>query len=65
MISGIAFAGARRWVIYTIRGMMGLPYAGGQDDVLREVDSIFYLYVVGLGLIIVMLMLRRGARSDG
>jgi len=45
----MAFPRAAGGLIYTIRQVMGLEYAGGQDDVLREVDSIFYL-IVGLGL---------------
>jgi len=46
-------------VIYTLRSLMGLTYAGGQDDVMREVDSVFYLCFVGLGLIVLLLLLRR------
>lgn len=45
-------------LIYTIRSVLGLSYAGGQDDVLREVDSIFYL-IVGLGLIVFLWFLLR------
>lgn len=44
--------------IYTLRQMMGLTYSGGQDDVLREVDSIFYL-IVGLGIIFTLWYLLR------
>jgi hypothetical protein len=45
-------------LIYTIRQLLGLAYAGGQDDVLREVDSIFYL-IVGLGLVFILWSLLR------
>jgi len=55
----MAFRRAVGGLIYTVRGIMGLPYSGGQDDVMREVDSVFYLCFVGLGLIVVLLLLRR------
>lgn len=52
------FSRATGGQIYTLRSLMGLEYAGGQDDVLREIDSIYYL-VVGLGLFIVLFVLLR------
>lgn len=54
----MAFRRAVGGLIYTLRSIVGIPYAGGQDDVLREVDSVFYL-VVGLGLVLIVVYLLR------
>jgi len=54
----MAIAGAGRGLIYTLRSLMGLEYAGGQDDVLRAIDLVFYT-VVGLGIVLVVLFLLR------
>jgi hypothetical protein len=54
----MGFCRAVGGLIYTLRQMMGLTYSGGQDDVLREVDSIFYL-IVGLGLVVTLWYLLR------
>jgi hypothetical protein len=54
----MAFRCAVGGLIYTVRQVLGLEYAGGQDDVLREVDSIFYL-IVGLGLVFTLWYLLR------
>ena len=55
----VLIADAVGGIIYALREVMGLTYAGGQDDVLREVDSVFYLCFVGLGIIILLQLLRR------
>lgn len=45
--------------IYTVRELLGSTYAGGQDDVLREVDLVFFTLLVGMGLLMLVVSLRR------
>jgi hypothetical protein len=58
VVLGIHRCSAVGGLIYTLRQMMGQSYAGGQDDVLREVDSVFYL-VVGVVVVFALWFLVR------